>query len=303
LKATLRTAQRASICIKSAKQAKEKLALRYKDAANAICKFFVAYRPLRRAQIMNHGFTRFAAFFRSVNVRWACERPMRDIYQRLKETQLRAHENIGARTQEAITVLQTVKSTSQVSAACKLLMGTTEVSLECCTMLTNANVSHILFTTIRSCNRTSAHQELLTYALKVLLNVCRRGKLAAVVALVPLSADILVDLMQMFRDKLPIFGLSCELLCRLCSSNKDIKVLCNTPDCRKRLDGIAHIIERKHKLDARVASIGFATPSKDLQTQDTFVGTPKGKGSFLAEGNAYAGIKHLMFILSSVKST
>ena len=299
LKSSMRTALRASICIKSAKQAKEKQALRFKEATHAICKFFVGYRPLRRAQIMNHGFARFAAFFRSVRVRWSCVGPLREIYARLKETQLRENENIGARTLEAIATLQTVKSISQVSASCKVLMVTTEVSLECCTLLTNAHISHILFNTIRSCNRSTAHQELLTYALMVLLNVSRRGKLAATVALVPHSADILVDLMQMFRDKSSVFGLACELLCRLCSSKKELKVLCNTTDCRKRLDGISHIIERKHKLDTRVANIGSATPSKELLAQDTFVSTPKGKGSFLAERNAYAGIKHLLFILSS----
>jgi len=300
LKASRRTALRASICIQPAKHAKEKQALRFKEAAIVICRFFVGYRPLRRAQIMTHGFARFAAFYRSVTVRWKCMGAMREIYQRLKDTQMRAHENIGARTLEAITILQTVKGTGQVSAACKVLMGTTEVSLECCTMLTDANISQILFSTIRSCNRSSAHQELLTYALKVLLNISRRGKLAAMVALVPLSADILVDLMQMFRDKSSVFGLSCELLCRLCSSNKELKIMCNTADCRKRLDGIAHIIERKHRLDTRVANIGSATPSKELLAQETFVGTPKGKGSFLAEGNAYTGIKHLLFILSSM---
>ena len=175
-------------------------------------------------------------------------------------------------------------------------MFTTEASPECCLMCIQADICSVLFNTIRSCNRSSAHQELLGYALLVLLNVSRRGNLAFQVALTPSAADILVDLMQMFRDKTLIFGFSCELLCRLCASNTDIKALCNSFEYRKRLDGIAHILERKHHLENRVANIGSTTPNHPLQ--DILIHrTPKGKGSFLASKNPYIGIKHLLFIL------
>jgi hypothetical protein len=67
---------------------------------------------------------------------------------------------------------------------------------------------------------------------------------------------------------------------------------CNSPDFRKRLDGILHIIERKHRLDARVKSIGAKTAVE-------FVGSPKGKGRFLSDMEPIHGIKHLFFVLES----
>jgi len=67
---------------------------------------------------------------------------------------------------------------------------------------------------------------------------------------------------------------------------------CNSPDFRKRLDGILHIIERKHRLDARVKSIGAKAAFE-------FVGSPKGKGRFLSDMEPIHGIKHLFFVLES----
>lgn len=61
---------------------------------------------------------------------------------------------------------------------------------------------------IRSCNRSTPHQELLKHALVVLLNVGRHKALAPNVAEGDDSADILIDLMQMFRDKRSIFCLA-----------------------------------------------------------------------------------------------
>lgn len=62
------------------------------------------------------------------------------------------------------------------------------------------------------------------HALISLLNVSRRTHLALVVAEVEECAHVIVDLMQMFRDKELIFCLSCELLTRLVVANPKIKV-------------------------------------------------------------------------------
>ena len=295
LKAVRRTSFRASKCLALVKEAEEKQALRFKRAAVSICRFFIAYRAYRRIQILNHGFTRLAAVIRSKGIRRTAVGPLQRIYCNLKACQDRLISTIGEQSQLAITTLQTVRLTSQVSDACRILTAATEASLECCLVFIKSNASQILFHTIRTCNRSSAHQELLTYALMVLLNVSRRGNLASQVAMTASAADVLVDLMQMFRDKPSVFGLSCELLCRLCASSKTVKDICNTTEYRKRLDGIAHIIERKHRLENRVASIG-SMASSDC-TQDLFMSTPKGKGSYLAGKNPFVGVRHLLFIL------
>lgn len=61
-------------------------------------------------------------------------------------------------------------------------------------------------------------------ALSVLINVTKDKAHAAALAHNGDTTDLLVDLMQMFRDKKDIFGLSCELLGRLVTSQDDIKV-------------------------------------------------------------------------------
>lgn len=159
----------------------------------------------------------------------------------------------------------------------------------------------------------------------VLLNVARHPSLASSVAQCSDATDVLVDLMQMFRDKKSIFCLSCELLGRLAAASEAIKVsnrltatsadnlplcsthsshfsllprssqlqnTCNTTDYRKRLDGILSIIERKHRLDARVKNIGGGKAAVE------FVGSPKGRGRFLSEMEPIHGIQHLFFVLT-----
>jgi hypothetical protein len=111
----------------------------------------------------------------------------------------------------------------------------------------------------------------------VLLNVTTDPRLTIALAHNGNTTELLVDLMQMFRDKSVIFNLSCELLTRLMKSQSQIKVTppplavcffrttqssspflqveCRSADMKKRLDGILHILERKHRLDMRVKTI------------------------------------------------
>ena len=96
----------------------------------------------------------------------------------------------------------------------------------------------------------------------MLLNVARHQHLAAGVATVADCTDALVDLMQMFRDKKSVFILACELLSRLVNASSTVKEVCNTAVYRKRLDGVLHIIERKHRLEVRVRTVSARSSVK-----------------------------------------
>jgi hypothetical protein len=61
-------------------------------------------------------------------------------------------------------------------------------------------------------------------ALSVLINVTKEREFAVDLAHNGDTTDLLVDLMQMFRDKTVIFSLSCELLHRLVLAQEVIKV-------------------------------------------------------------------------------
>ena len=66
-------------------------------------------------------------------------------------------------------------------------------------------------------------------ALTVLINVTKDVTLAENVVHNGDTTEMLVDLMQMFRDKKLIFNLSCELLTRFVFAQSDIKVIKNFP--------------------------------------------------------------------------
>jgi hypothetical protein len=91
--------------------------------------------------------------------------------------------------------------------------------------------------------------------------------LAASVAEVPDAAEALIDLMQMFRDKKNVFILATELLSRLVHASTDVKDLCNTALYRKRIDGIRHIIERKHRLEVRVSAVSSKVPKVQASSE------------------------------------
>jgi len=76
--------------------------------------------------------------------------------------------------------------------------------------------------------------------LVVLLNVARHDQLAAFVAQSSDSTDVLVDLMQMFRDKKPIFCLSCELLGRLAAASATTKVRPPSPSPSSTSSSASH---------------------------------------------------------------
>jgi hypothetical protein len=97
----------------------------------------------------------------------------------------------------------------------------------------------------------------------VLLNVTKERGHAVKLAESFDGTELLVDLMQMFRDKKQIFVLSCELLSRLVGGNSRIKVDCNKLEMKKRLDGIFHIMQRKGKLESKV---NFISSKKDTAT-------------------------------------
>lgn len=61
-------------------------------------------------------------------------------------------------------------------------------------------------------------------SIAILLNVVRHESLAVKVAVDFDGADVIVDLMQLFRDKGTIFNSSCELLCCMVDLSGVVKV-------------------------------------------------------------------------------
>merc|ERR1711871_806508 len=261
-----------------------------------IIRWFRAYRPLIRARIFGRGVRRMQAVLRARIVRAHRGVKVSKICDRLSIAAANARTNpdlrLGKRTLDALETLQNGRVISQLFKACHLLELSTRVSEKCASAFADAKAPKILFSLIQSCNRSAPHQEILRYALVILLHVARYEQFAPVVAAADNSTEVVIHLMQMFRDKGQIFCLSCELLCRLVEANDGSKNACNYSTSRKCLDGILHIIESKHRLQSRVSAV----VAKKGVVENACI-SPKGKAKYLASEEPVNCIRHLMYLL------
>lgn len=70
---------------------------------------------------------------------------------------------LGKKTAAAFEVLQKGAGAAELLAACTALETYTALSVECSRLIADAAAAAVLFKIIRSCNRTTSHQELLRY--------------------------------------------------------------------------------------------------------------------------------------------
>lgn len=100
------------------------------------------------------------------------------------------------------------------------------------------------------------HVELLRTALLTLRNVAAHDRLVPFNgdfggAEANVVAEIIVDVMQNFRDKRAVFSLAVGLLHRLSDRNADIRCACATPEIKRRIEGVLHIVRQKGKFNEK----------------------------------------------------
>lgn len=118
---------------------------------------------------------------------------------------------LGLRTSRALLTLQRSKRMVELMEAVETLETSTRLSKSCCEVFVDAGAPEILYGLIRTCNRSLPHIELLQLVLATLENVSRYPKLLPSLATED-AVDILIDLIQMFRDKEVVLWLSAHLL-------------------------------------------------------------------------------------------
>nr|XP_029542804.1 LOW QUALITY PROTEIN: abnormal spindle-like microcephaly-associated protein homolog [Oncorhynchus nerka] len=103
------------------------------------------------------------------------------------------------------------------------------LSPECCERLVPSGATLVIFALIRSCKRIIPCMGFITYAIQVLLNLSKYDKTIKAVCDVENSVDMLLDLLQIYRekagDKVPdkgssIFTKACFLLVTLLQNQK-----------------------------------------------------------------------------------
>eukprot|EP00978_Attheya_sp_CCMP212_P020094 scaffold57136_cov47-Attheya_sp.AAC.4 len=206
---------------------------------------------------------------RSKNVRNAARRIARAKKRAINEPEMK----LGVRTFRALKVLQKSKKLSEIMKAMLTLEVSTRLSKRCCGSFAHARAPDILYDVVRTCNRSLPHIELLNHLLLILRNVARHDELLEYVAS-PTSLDVLLDLVQMFRDKDIIFVLAVTLLEQVAFSKYEYMSKCCLPENVKRLKGIHALCSRKTATLAernpnkqRVALKGRVTKSHNIHTE------------------------------------
>ena len=93
----------------------------------------------------------------------------------------------------------------------------------CCVAFAEAGAPDILFSLIRTCNRSLPHVELLHYILLTMLNVSQYENLLPSIATLT-GVEVFLDLVQMFRDKDAVFVLAVSLLEQVIRFSEDFQV-------------------------------------------------------------------------------
>lgn len=143
------------------------------SSASSIARWLQLRLTFLKVHRLVQGFRRLQASFRSRVVRRASTAEVQAMCHRLKIAEQRARSDpslcLGPQTQASLALLQSGKSISILLRACQTLELSTQLSVRCCEAFAQAQASSVLFGLIRSCNRSTPHQEMLRLVLLPML--------------------------------------------------------------------------------------------------------------------------------------
>ena len=231
---------------------------------------------LRRARVFGM-VLQLQSHWRGVQERKRCSPLINEARARIAKRNAEAEEwmKLGNRTSGALEVLVGSTSLAEIMKACQTLNVASRLSEVCCEQFTSEqNAIPIIYSMMRSCNRSQPHLELLKVALQVLKNVCIYPRLAPAVAQAPEAVDVLTDLMQMFRDKPKTFCLAVRVLDKVCaqkSRSGQPKAEFVSADVARRWKGLLNILSRKSEVASKSGK------GKDIERQVTMLRTMLGR--------------------------
>lgn len=155
---------------------------------------------------------------------------------------------LGARTMAALSALKSRRLSEIMTAVCTLEM-TTRYSRSCSLEFARAGAFEILLDHVRTFNRSLPHIEILSKVLLTMLNVVEYESTRQYLA-TSTGFEVLLDLVQMFRDKDHVFCLAVSLFACIVSCDEELGLLCGEPRVFKRLKSILAMCCR------RVGSLG-----------------------------------------------
>ncbi|XP_034035336.1 abnormal spindle-like microcephaly-associated protein [Thalassophryne amazonica] len=230
-------------------------------AARVIQQAARKFLHIRRQKRIERGIIKAQALWRGHRARLLNDNP--------KVVKLRHHlrkVSAGARdedklcnkTSAALSYLLCYKHFSYIIEALKNLETATRLSPECCERLVESGATNVIFTLIRSCNRSGPSMEVITHSIQVLLNLSKYHRTIQAVYSVENSVETLLDLLQRYREKAgnkvaekggSIFTKTCFLLALLLQDKERAEEVTNMPKALDRIRSIYRLTVRKQKMD------------------------------------------------------
>ena len=204
------------------------------------------------------------ALVRGYRVRAASYRrspPLRTLRKRLDAAAKKATPSatLGARCRKALALVESGARLEDVRGACAALEASTRLSLSCCEALAASDGAlAALLKLARACNRSRPHADLLTLMLRTLANVSETSPaLACRVAEIDPCIDVLLDLVQVFRDRPVPFSIATRLLATLAAADVRALNACSSPTATKRLASVAALLKLRDQHEQGAALAAF----------------------------------------------
>jgi hypothetical protein len=197
------------------------------------------------------------ATWRGSKARTSCSKKMVEVRKRLQEAtaNVQEHLKLGNRTSWALDVLLNQKQITFLIQALGHLDITTRFSAKCTARLVAQDGVSIIVELMRNCNRSKPHQELLKLAVNILGNIALSPYLIPALYRSDHTAEVLLDLMQNFRDTPSIFMKCSGTLIKICNTKDGHQKVTSLVDAKKRIKGILSLIQKKLDMEKKQAAM------------------------------------------------
>eukprot|EP00043_Microstomoeca_roanoka_P019502 m.219984 g.219984 ORF g.219984 m.219984 type:complete len:1667 (+) comp17006_c2_seq6:2063-7063(+) len=256
----------AAVCIQRSFRA-HMLRVRQHHAAVVIQRHFRSWKKLHSLEARETAATRIQAWYRAYRIRKQMSDRLRQIHQNVCEINKAycAEATLGWKTNSALGVLLKYKKVSRVLEALRNLTRMASLSSECCARIASHDGLEVIYTLIRSCNRSKPEMAMVVHCLSIITSLLQHESTRAQVMKNLSLGELMFELTRGYRDNSEIFVPACRLLHHCCQNAEHRAQLRQDHSYMKRLTSLINMTERKvlvlskakaalHKDDADVHS-------------------------------------------------
>ena len=251
----------------AARKAKEEAERVKREEAERKAKEEAERKARSDSETMRIGFTQLQAVWRGRRVRARARknRRLRAIMDKIAKLRkvARVEDTVGYRMKTALETLLDGKRLATVGNACKDLARMTGLLPFFCVEAVEQNAVGALFKLMRSCNRSQPHLLLIENGLSILRNISKCWRTAPHVYTHAQCAEVLLEVMQVYRDIPKLFRAVVSLLHHGVRHFPNFAMVINKrPEHVQRMKGVYSLLKRKTEGARKVAKTSNSKNSK-----------------------------------------